>query len=154
MSIRAIRDNEHDAFGELFRNYFTELDCEDDPQYTFEELVLPDLIAERFSVAVAEEDGKIVGFIIYQIDEFLNPWHFKEGFGDVRELFVLPAFRRRGLGSALLKFAENALKTEGAEGIYTLPVEESESFFLNRGYADTGEYCSGLDNKVFGKDLS
>ena len=72
----------------------------------------------------------------------------------MREIYVAPAFRRLRLGSGMLEFAEAALKADGADAVYSLPVEESEAFFLNRGYADTGEYCNGLDNKVFGKKLS
>ncbi|MDE7379542.1 MAG: GNAT family N-acetyltransferase [Clostridia bacterium] len=153
MPVRPIDTADYPAFRKLFCDYFTELDCEDDPEYTFDEFLLPDLEAENFSVAVAEAEGRLVGFVIYQIDELLNAWHFKEGFGDVREIYVAPLFRKRGLGSELLKFAEDALKAEGADGVYTLPVEESEAFFSKRGYSDTGEYCSGLDNKVFGKNL-
>ena len=106
-----------------------------------------------FDVSVAEVEGSVVGFIIFQIDDLINDWNFKEGFGDVRELYVAPAFRRRGLGSALLSFAENALAASGATEIYTLPVEECESFFTARGYADSGEYCADADNKVFVKNM-
>lgn len=142
------------AFKQLFCDYFAELDCEEDPLPLFDDCLLPDLRANLFSVAVCKEGGAPVGFIIYQIDDILNDWNFKEGFGDVRELYVAPAFRRRGLGSALLTFAENELKKGGATEIYTLPVEECESFFAKRGYFDGGEYCPDADNKVFSKKLS
>lgn len=154
MNIRLITKDEYGIFRKLFCDYFTELDCEDEPEYTFDNFVLPDLTDGRFYVAVAEDGGEICGFVIYQIDAYLQPWHFKEGFGDIRELYVSPLRRRKGAGKALVAFAEGALKEDGADGVYTLPVEESEAFFIKCGYSDTGEYCSSLDNKVFGKDLS
>lgn len=153
MTVRPIFECDYAAFEKLFCDYYTELDCEDDPLHLFSEYLLPDLKAGLFNVALAETDGQTVGFIIYQIDDILNDWNFKEGCGDVRELYVVPDYRRRGAGTALLKFAESELTTDGADEIYTLPTEESEAFFIKRGYGDIGEYCAEADNKVFGKNL-
>lgn len=153
MTVRPIEKKDYSAFKELFCNYYAELDCEDDPLHLFDEYVLPDLEAGLFDVAVAD-DGLIAGFAVFQIDDIINDWNFKEGCGDLRELYVAPAFRNRGFGRKLLEFCENRLLQSGAAEIYTLPVEESESFFLKNGYADTGEYCADADNKVFGKLLS
>lgn len=154
MKVRPLLESDYSAFGKLFCDYYTELDCEDDPLHLLSEYLLPDLKAGLFGVALAETDGQTVGFVIYQIDDILNDWNFKEGCGDVREAYVAPAYRRRGAGTALIAFAESALKSDGATEIYTLPTEESEAFFIKRGYEDIGEYCAEADNKVFGKKLS
>ena len=161
MPIRPIRDADLPAFEKLFCDYYAELDCEEEPLPIFTDCLLPDLKAGLFEVGVCEEEGSAVcgavavcGFVIFQIDDILNDWNFKEGCGDVRELYVAPAFRRRGLGSALLAFAEKQLSAAGATEIYTLPVEECENFFISRGYLDSGEYCAEAGNKVFSKNLS
>ncbi len=151
MNVRPVRESDYTALEKLFCGYYTELDCEDDPLHLFSEYLLPDLKAGLFEVGVAEVDGVVCGFVIFQIDDLLNDWNFKEGCGDVRELYVAPDFRRQGMGSALLAFAEKRLAKLGATEIYTLPVEEREKFFIGRGYADNGEYCPDADNKVFGK---
>lgn len=153
MKVRLFEENDCEAFKQLFAEYYAELDCEDDPLHLFDEYVLPDLRAGLFEVAVAECDGQVCGFTVYQIDDLINDWNFKEGCGDLRELFVSPAVRGRGLGGMLLGFCEQRLIKLGAREIYTLPVEESEAFFTKHGYADTGEYCAEADNKVFGKSL-
>ena len=153
MNVRSVEISDYSAFEKLFCDYYAELDCEEDPLPLFNDWLLPDLKAGLFDVGVLEVDGKVVGFVIYQIDDLLNDWNFKEGFGDVRELYVAPPFRRRGLGTALLRFAETSLAAGGADGIYTLPVEESENFFTKRGYTDSGEYCAEADNKVFTKNM-
>lgn len=153
ITVRPIAESDYPSFRSLFIDYFNELDCEDDPECTFDEFLLPDLKAESFSVAVAEADGTLVGFVIYQIDELIGEWHFKDGWGDVREIFVRFEFRERGIGSRLLNYAEAALKGEGAEGVYLLPVEECEDYFLHRGYKDCGEVCKALVTKVFQKEL-
>ena len=153
MTIRPIERGDYATFRSLFIDYFNELDCEDDPECTFDEFLLPDLENGGFCVAVAEDEGEIAGFVIYQIDELIGEWHFKEGWGDVREIFVAFKFRGRGIGSALLKYAEESLNKEGAEGVYLLPVEEYEDYFIHRGYEDCGEVCKALVTKVFQKKL-
>lgn len=154
MTIRPVSDADYAALEKLFCDYYTELDCEDDPLHLFSEYLLPDFKAGLFEVGVAEVDGSVAGFVIFQIDDLLNDWNFKEGCGDVRELYVAPSFRRKGYGSALLSFAESRLAVLGASEIYTLPLEENEKFFAARGYLDSGEYCADADNKVFSKNLS
>jgi len=134
---------------ELFIKYYGELDCEDDPQHLFSEYLCPDLKAGLFNVAAATSGGRTIGFVIYQIDDVINDWNFKDGWGDLRELYVLPEYRGKGAGKALVDYAVRALKGQGAENIYLLPTEESEKFFLYCGFADSGEYCKEADCKVF-----
>ncbi len=151
MKVSPVTEKDYPAFENLFCDYYEELDCEDEPLHLFREYVLPDLKANLFEAAAVLQGETLAGFIIFQTDDVLNDWNFKEGCGDVRELYVCPAARRQGLGSALLSFAEARLWQAGVKEIYTLPTEESEKFFINRGYTDTGEYCPEADNKVFGK---
>lgn len=153
MFIRPIEERDLPAFEKLFCDYYRELDCEEAPLPLFSDCLLPDLKAGLFEVGVAEVGGVSAGFVIFQIDDILNDWNFKEGCGDVRELYVAPAYRRQGYGSALLAFAEKRLAELGATEIYTLPLEENESFFAARGYFDGGEYCAEADNKVFTKNI-
>ena len=150
MKIRPACEADYSALRKLFCDYYTELACEESPLALFDDYLLPDLKEGLFEVAVCDLDGAI-GFVIFQIDDILNDWNFKEGCGDVRELYVAPPFRRQGFGAALLTYAENRLADMGAKEIYTLPVEECEAYFLKRGYADSGEYCGEADNKVFTK---
>ncbi len=154
MEVKLISKKDYKRFEKLFCDYYVELDCEDDPLHLFREYVLADLKANLLQAALCVSCGNAEGFVIFQTDDVINDWCFKDGWGDVRELYVMPSLRQQGFGTALLKFAEEALKKAGAQNIYTLPTEESEKFFLSRGYSDTGEYCAELDNKVFGKTLN
>ena len=153
MLIRQIEEKDYDQFEELFISYYEELDCEDEPCHLFDEYVLPDLKAQLFSVAVACEGEKLTGFVIFQTDSPENEWCFKEGDGDIREIYIIPSHRKRGIGRKLLTFAETCLTQNGVKGVYVLPTEESENFFTHCGYCDNGDYCAELDNKVFEKTL-
>lgn len=153
MLIRLIEEKDYEQFEELFIAYYEELGCEDEPCHLFDEYVLPDLKENLFSVAVTEEDEKLIGFVIYQIDTPENEWCFKEGYGDIREIYISPSLRNTGVGSKLLTFAENRLTQNGVKATYVLPTEETENFFTANGYGDNGDYCAELDNKVFEKTL-
>ena len=153
MLIRQIEEKDYTQFEELFISYYEELECEDDPCHLFDEYVLPDLEENLFSVAVACEGDELSGFVIYQTDAPDNEWCFKEGDGDIREIYVTPSHRQKGIGKMLLSFAERGLSDGGVKGVYVLPTEESEGFFTACGYGDNGDYCAELDNKVFEKAL-
>ena len=153
MDIKKLDDATFPEFEKLFCDYYTELDCEEDAPHLLNEYLAPDLKANLLSVAVACDGQRLCGFVIYQIDDVINDWCFAEGKGDIREIYVPPERRKNGVGKALLLFAENALKTDGAKEVYTLPTDNSEKFFIACGYCDIGEYCGELDCKVFGKNF-
>lgn len=152
MLIREIEEKDYEKFEDLFCDYYEEVDCNDDGCLVFDQCVLPELKKGLFSVAVAQDDGEITGFIIYQTDRADNEWCFREGDGDLRELFVSPLHRKHGVGRALVGYAEKELIKSGVKTIFVLPIEESEAFFIHCGYLDQGDYCAELDNKVFEKN--
>lgn len=154
MEIKPVTQGDFAALKKLFCNYYKELDCEEDPQEVLDNVLLPDLQAKLFDAALIFFGGDAAGFVIYQIDDVINDWCFLEGWGDLREIYVAPAYRRKGLGRAMVAFACEELKKSGATRVYTLPVEESESFFTICGFADCGNYCPEADNKVFERELS
>lgn len=153
MIIKDIEEKEYPEFRRLFCEYYEELDCEDEPSHLFDEYVLPDLKAELFYASGSFEGGSLTGFIIYQIDDPVNDWNFRDGSGDVRELYVSPAFRGKHYGAELLAYAETALKEHGAEEIYLLPTDGTEDYFIKRGYGHDGAYCEATGNKVYFKPV-
>lgn len=152
MIIREAAEGDEKALRTLFCDYYEELDCGEDPLHLFDEYLLPDLKAKLLKVAVAEVDGKICGFAVYQTDDVLNDWNFMEGYGDLREIFVIPTERKKGAGKELAAYAEKDLKKEGAQKIYTLPTAEAESFFIKCGFCDSGKFCEETESKVFIKE--
>jgi len=61
---------------------------------------------------VAEEQGKIIGFV-YAVIERDVPIYLHEEFAVIYEWWVEPAFRRRGAGKALIELAVKELAAMG-----------------------------------------
>ncbi|HIR99932.1 MAG TPA: GNAT family N-acetyltransferase [Candidatus Coproplasma avistercoris] len=148
-----LNDRYADIFGKMFADYYDELGCDEDAEHLVREYVLPDLIAGLLRADMIEEDGVPCGFCIYQQDEPGNDWNFKDGWGDIREIYVVMAKRRRGLGRFLLGTAEMRLKEAGAKNVYALPTSEAADFFAACGYELTDEVCPELECNVFSKPL-
>ncbi len=98
-------------------------------------------------------DGGIHGFILYQIDTPVSDWCLRPGSGFIRELYVLPEERLRGLGSRLVAAAERELARLEVPAIY-LTTDEASAFWLSRGYHDSGLICRRNDGRIFEKDLA
>jgi GNAT superfamily N-acetyltransferase len=145
VKVYSLNDTATEKFKEMFTSYYEELGCDDNCEHLLNEYVLCDLLAGLLYIDIIEEDGKVAGFVIYQKDEIDNDWNFSEGWGDIRELYISPLFRERGLGKFLLYTAEFKLKEKGITKTYCLPSENSIPFFLACGYEESDKYCDDLD---------
>lgn len=141
-------------FKKLFADYYRELDCEDDVPHLLDEYVIPDLKAGLIRIEILKDGETFAGFIIYQKDDVDNDWRPRIGWGDVREIYVIPSARRQGLGKLLLYTAEMKLKESGADKCYCLPAEGTEEFFVSCGYARGNLYNEELDCFVYEKTNS
>ena len=147
-----LQDDNKEIFAKLFKDYYTELDCADDVNHLIDEYVIPDILAGLIKADLIKDGEDTVGFVIYQIDDINNEWNLKEGWGDIREIYIAPSSRRQGLGKFLLYTAEMKLKEAGAKNAYCLPYEEAVPFFTACGYAETQLYSEELDCPVYEKN--
>ena len=155
LRVSPLKDTEKADFYTLFESYYRELGCDDDIPHLLDEYVMPDLLAGLIKVEILRDGEDTCGFVIYQTDDITNDWNFKEGWGDIREIYITKKKRGQGLGKFLLYTAEMKLKESGAERCYCLPNDGAIPFFLSCGYAETEEYNPDLDCPVFEKlDLS
>lgn len=150
--VSSLRDNIVGEFEKLFTDYYKELGCDDDCGHLLSEYVIPDLLAGLIYIDVLSENDRLSGFVIYQKDDINNDWNFKEGFGDIREIYVVPSLRRTGAGTLLLYTAEMRLRESGVTKSYALPALGSEPFFEACGYKKTDEYNAELDSLVYVKE--
>ena len=151
LHISPLRDDTRAEFKRLFCDYYAELGCEDDCAHLLEEYILPDLLAGLIKIDVLRDSDRAAGFVIYQIDDVDNEWNFKEGWADVREIYVAPECRRTGAGRLLLYTAELKLKEAGANKSYALPTEAAAPFFEACGDRKTDDYNADLDCNVYVK---
>lgn len=146
-----LNDTLKEDFERLFCEYYKELDCEDDAKHLVDEYILPDLLAGLIKIDVLFDEQKFSGFVIYQVDDIDNEWNEKEGWGDIREIYVAPTSRGQGLGKFLLYTAEMKLRESGVDKAYCLPEERSEKFFISCGYIKTSNYSPELNCYIYTK---
>lgn len=152
LRVYPLKDTDRKKFEALFKDYYAELDCGDDTAHLIDEYIIPDMLAGLLRIDLIDDGGECAGFIIYQIDDINNEWNLREGFGDIRELYISPTFRRKGLGRFLLYSAEMKLKEANTDRAYCLPYADAIPFFVACGYKNTDEYNEEMDCFVFEKD--
>jgi len=113
IQIREVRDDELLKAGELWSD-FMEFNAKFDDSFLvkdkareiFSREMLEKFPAKDYRLAVADNDGELIGFCFSYISR--KPQYFKlEKFGFIGDLFVKPGFRRRGIGHDLVKDAFN-----------------------------------------------
>ncbi|MFB6089465.1 MAG: GNAT family N-acetyltransferase [Halobellus sp.] len=86
-------------------------------------------------VQVARRDGEIVGFVTYGPEEGVYEQDVTRGV--VRNVYVRPEYRGRGIGSELMDAAEAALESVGATVISLEAMaanDRAHAFYRERGY--------------------
>ncbi len=94
-------------------------------------------------VTVAESHGNIVGVIVLAVDD--------EGFL-IDNVAVDPSYRGRGLGKALLEFAEAEARAQGFDSIYLYTHEkmtENLALYSRIGYVEYDRRSQGDFSLVF-----
>jgi len=91
-------------------------------------------------IVVAEGDEEVVGYAMVRLRSGSPTWHLGERAGEVETLAVLPAERRKGTGTALLKAVGEELHANGVSEIslHVLPGNLSAIRFYERHGFSTG----------------
>ena len=91
----------------------------------------PQTVAELWEV-----DGEPAGFVCVRFTD-TGWWDFTRG--DVYDLAVAPEFRRMGIGSRMMEFAEEAARASGAHALYVGTGWENapaRSLYEKKGYRE------------------
>lgn len=85
---------------------------------------------------LAEIDGQVVGFAALRVTPCV---FYAQPHAELTELFVRPAYRRRGVGRALLACAEEMARQSGAGELMLLTGldnTEAQAFYRAQGFTD------------------
>lgn len=107
----------------------------------FERKVLLDENYERDSLAVAEVDGKLAGFVAcFVLNKPIEKVGHREDTGFITAMGVAPEYQKKGVGSALLGAAEEFFKKRGRRIITIAPY--TPNYFVPG--VDKDRYADGV----------
>ena len=147
------------ALRHLLMQYFAGLDWKD-PKDAIPPSYVPKILARiaemlyqgDFWVYLARENRALCGFIIAQIDSEGKDWCKRPGWGFIRELYVLPGHRGKGIAGKLVRRAEASMLQGGASRVYL--TTDLTDFWEAMGYTDSGEIYEGNGGKIYEKELT
>ena len=137
-TIRQARPDEMDTVRALFRTYLDHVAApECFPSFEAELAALPGRFAQpEGCILLAEFDGEIAGVVA------LRP--IQPHTGEVKRLFVLPAFHGRGLGRLLMNALLERARATGYQRLLldTIPgrMDAAIALYRSLGFRDTGRY--------------
>lgn len=102
---------------------------------TFREFWLRAAESGRWSVWVAEGDGRLIGSVwVERVDKVPRPWASPSEYGYVTNVYVEPAWRSCGIGGALVEEAVRQAREQGLEFLIVWPSEASVAFYERAGF--------------------
>jgi GNAT superfamily N-acetyltransferase len=144
VSVRALADptrREIEALAEIFDQYRTHYG---EPSDAFRSASWLDenLSARHVRVFVAEDAATFVGFAsAMEVPASLRLAHFWQ----IRDLFVVPTYRRLGVGRALLASVREAARASGALRLVVQTEDDNDPalrLYADSGYALVRGHCS------------
>ena len=94
---------------------------------------------EQEIVCVAAEGDELAGFCCGQV---MRSMCYPRKYGEITELYVVEAYRRRGIGGRLLRATEHALNERGVGHLHVLTDSinmAAQTLYGSCGYAITSE---------------
>ena len=126
---KLIRDYDDQAFQTAFRAYFEEMGI----QVSNWEGLFAGMTDEGDpTILRMDESGRVIGFIQFSRIE-MTSWFFEDRYGFIREFWVAPEQRNKGIGAELLAQAEAFFARQGIHKMI-LTSDTAERFYLKHGY--------------------
>lgn len=129
------------ALHDLMLDYYRAADSESGDMVldAYVETLLDLVNAQVLDCRLADQDGAALGFAIFTKDRKGTDFTEMPGYGTIMELYVLPEYQRRGIGTQLAQEAEKLLREQDVKGFYICAYEAANGFWEKLGYKDSGE---------------
>lgn len=105
-----------------------------------------------YAYILVDEQGESIGLIQFQKTELSNDY-IKEEYGLIREFWIAPEYRKKGLGAYLLKEVEYYFIKSDIRFIILSSRQESIGFYIKNGYAEKKNAHSFNKMMVMEKEL-
>ena len=144
MTIIPYEQTHRQILSSLLTDYFTELGSDIPEQIIHGKLM--DLIERQcragiIHTVIAVTEDLPIGFSIFQIDSTESDWCKRPGWGFIREFYIIPAFRKKGMGRLLARYTEDALRHLGTRQLY-LTADNATAFWQRCGWRLTPDIAS------------
>ncbi|MDQ0208839.1 GNAT family N-acetyltransferase [Alkalicoccobacillus murimartini] len=98
------------------------------------------LKSDQWFIWVAEDNGKIISHIYIElIQKVPRPGRTTYPFAFMTNVYTIPEYRSKGIGSELLKSINKWIKENHYEFVIVWPSEDSINFYSNNGYVHCTE---------------
>ncbi|QKR00205.1 GNAT family N-acetyltransferase [Metallosphaera tengchongensis] len=155
MLIRKARLDDVNIIAEMFERMYalnSEFDpllqVHDDVEDRLKKSLDSDVNGNESVVAVAEDEGKVIGAVRVRLQK--REYYVPENMAVIEEIYVLPSYRRRGVGEMLLDFVIKELSRKGVRSIIArFPAKNiiAVSFYEKRGFREIHyEYIKKIES--------
>ena len=115
--------------------------------------ILQKMNAQESMWALLEiRNQEVLGFIQYGLIS-LKHKSFEKACGTICEFWIAPAYRKHGIGAALLASCESILRQRGAKELLLAALPSAQAFYEKHGYAINENVQSVNGLKVMHKTL-
>ena len=113
-----------------------------------QDYILKQVANQEIFMLLSIDNNTVVGFSIFQIDNEKSDWNKFTGYGFIREFFIVPTKRCKGLGKELAKYTTIELFSMGAKNIYLDTAKNARDFWLKCGFVSTGKFDESNSNEI------
>lgn len=132
-----LNEKNYESLHQLMLAYYREgedAETSEDELDSFIGMLFNAVMTKEIDGRLVKVDGKIAGFVLYALDKEDGMFSEIPEHGTILEIGISTAFRGRGLGKAVVDFAEAELKKCGAKGMYVCAYGSAERFWEKCGY--------------------
>ena len=115
---------------------------------SFRSFITQALSSGKWAIWVAEEDGTLVSqMYVQRIDKVPRPGRFGKQYGYITNVYTLPEYRNKGIGTRLLRRVIAWAEEIALELLICWPSKDSREFYQRQGFtSNPGLYELGIED--------